>query len=101
MQTYALKNIDMLRYIINQFALKSETIVETKLHTVSNLSKAKYEGPDVCWDAPKIPVFGVCQHTFVKALLNIHYRFFLKILTWYFQNFFDCRGNHMRSESVN
>ena len=49
----------MLPYIINQFALKSETIVETKFHTVQT-----YQGPDVCWDAPKIPVFGPSQNTF-------------------------------------
>ena len=61
----------MLHYIINQLALRSETIVETKLHTVSNLSK-------VNWDAPKISVFGAFQRTFgppqfVKALLDIQY----------------------------
>ena len=65
----------MLPHIINQFALKSETIVETKFHTVQT-----YQGPDICWDAIKIPVFGASQHTFgarefVKALLDTQFRF--------------------------
>ena len=88
--------VDMLPHIINQFALKSETIVETKFHTVQT-----YQGPDICWDAIKIPVFGALALLNLSRLYLIPNFDFGKILTWHFQNFFDCRGNHMRSESVN
>ena len=67
------------------------------------------------WQNKKDQTFvGTLQKYLFLEHPNIHLalpnlsRFYLiskidfgKILTWYFQNFFDCRGNHMRSESVN
>jgi hypothetical protein len=67
----------------------------------------KLGGLNICWDAPKntcfwsIPTYVwptlICPG-FIWYLILILAKY---LLTCYFQNFFDCRGNHMRSESVN